>query len=350
MSIPPSDDIWLGALPGAAGSDPGPGLVVEMIDIPAPLDDQFGMHPKKTAPEPLGAILFPPAEATAPESQLYAVLDGSRIDGLLDRLEQSGLPHLCLFKGQSAREMTEVAPRIVRLDPESTFVRNLFTRGPAAWQLWDDAPGIFLRSRSDLETMQVHLRHFTRIRDEDDQWFYFRFWEPAAAAIYFGDMASRPELARLWFQPRRGLPIDMMAVMLPDPVLSQAMILRPRDLAQVSPEPAARLTRRDIRRFAEGRRRSDAAALAKDLAEAFPDDLDMCRNRLVDAVSAGLDRLMAFGFRQRDTLFVMLAWEVLFGPGFESMDPDGQLAGIMRGAGDEAERFERLKQRMEQLG
>lgn len=351
MNIPPTDDIWLSTRSDAGVSEPEPGLAVQVIDIPAPLDGQFGANPKKTVPEPLAAALFPGGDHGACESQTYALLDGGKIEGLVERLEQSGLPHLCLFKGQAAAEMGDAAPWIVRLEAENGFVRNLFTRGPAPWQLWDDATGIFLRSRSDLDMMQAHLRHFTRMRDEDDQWLYFRFWEPAIAAIYFADMAARPDLARRWFHPRRGLPIDMLAVITPDPVLSRAMIMRPRGLDRVPHDPAAaRLTRLDIRRLGEGRRALDVADLARSLRAAFPDDLTAPDAELLRAISVALERLMPFGFRQRDTLFVMLAWELLFGPGFESIDPQGRLAQIMRGAGDEAERFERLRQRMSELG
>lgn len=357
MTIPPTEDIWLGRR-GAAdhgGPETGPetglaaGLAVEWIAVPAPLDGQFGANPKRSVPPPLERVLFP--DDGAPGTHLYAVLDAGKIAGLQDRLEQSGLPHLCLLKGPTAEEMGDVAPWIVRLEAASGLLRNLFTCGPAPWQLWDDAPGIFLRSGNDIAAMQAHLRHFTRMRDEDDQWFFFRFWEPAVAAIYFADMATRPDLARLWFHPRTGLPIDLMAVVTPDPTLSQALILRPRGLDQVARDPAAaRLTRRDIGRLAEDRRRADATALARDLRAAFPDDLTMADDALRTATETAMARLTAFGFRQRDRLFVMLAWELLFGPGFEAIDPDNQLARIMRGPGDEADRFDRLCARMEALG
>ncbi|WP_411840225.1 DUF4123 domain-containing protein [Paracoccus sp. ME4] len=344
-----TDDIWLGRRGIADHDAPEAGLAVERIAVPAPLDGQFGVDPKLTVPPALAGVLFP--EDQGPDAHLYAVLDAGKIAGLQDRLEQSGLPHLCLLKGRTAEEMGDVAPWIVRLDAESSLLRNLCTRGPAPWQLWDDAPGILLRSGNDIATMQAHLRHFTRMRDEDGQWFFFRFWEPAVAAIYFADMATRPDLARLWFHPRTGLPIDMMAVITPDPTLSQALILRPRGLDQVPRDPAtARLSRRDIARFAEDRRRSDAATLARELRAAFPDDLTMSDDALRTATETAMERLTAFGFRQRDRLFVMLAWELLFGPGFETIDPEGDLARIMRGPGDEADRFDRLQRRMEALG
>lgn len=363
MTNPPVDDFWQGIHADTVASAPadGPGLAIEVIDIPAPLDGQFGTFQKKAVPEPLAAALFHPDEATrtgtetqpadASDAHVYAILDGAKIDGLRDRLEQSGLPHLCLFKGRSAADMGDLAPWIVRLDAESRFVRNLFTRGAAPWQLWDDAPGIFLRARSDLDTIQAHLRHFTRLRDEDGQWLYFRFWEPAVAAIYFAGMADRPDLARLWFHPRKGPPIDRLAIVTPMPARSQAMIVRPRNLAEVPHQPMAdRLIRRDIQRLADARRAADTTELARALRDAFPDDLTMPDADLYRATSVALERLMATGFRQRDILFMMLAWELLFGPGFEAIDPDGQLARIMRSDGDESERFDRLRQRMDQLG
>ena len=38
-------------------------------------------------------------------------------------------------------------------------------------------PGIFIRSRADMDTLWGHLRKYTRVSDDAGKWYFFRFWE-----------------------------------------------------------------------------------------------------------------------------------------------------------------------------
>lgn len=333
-----------------------PDLLIDQLEGIEPLTAQMGVMQKKSVPDALYDLIFgqppvqPGAEALSP-LQTYAVIDAAKIGALPEMLERSGLRSLCLFKGQSEQELAEVAPWIVQLHEDSAFTRNLFTRGRAPWQLWDDAPGVYIRSRCQIDELQAHLRHFTRVQNGQDEWFYFRFWEPAVAAVYFPTLTHRLELARRWFLPRRAPQIDALVIIDPPEDRAKATVLRPYGLENARDFVGNRfLDDGDVARLAASRTRADVAGLAGDLRRTFADDIALSDHELKELTGRTVDRLVKLGFRQRDNLFVMLAWEIFFGPGFETIDSDGQLARIMRSDRDEAERLDMLKQRMEKLG
>ena len=328
--------------------DPQPALHSRVIDDIVPLDAQIGVAQPKTVPDALHDAIFGDADLPS-----YALLDAAKAPDLAEALTRSGLDHLCLFQGRAFQQLQSVAPWLVRLQPGNRFARALFTRSPAPWHLWDAQPGIFLRSHADMAQLRAHLRHFTRLQDEKGAWYYFRFWEPAVAALYFPSLADRPDLARRWFLPRDCAPIAQLVAMRPqdDTGRGLAHLLAPAMTgAQTPPRGTALLTQRDLALFASSRRQADADALARDLRRTFGDDITLPDDQLRDVSRRALERLAGLGFRQRDHLFVMLSWEIFFGPGFESIDPKGQLSQILHSPHDEAERFDMLKQRMQTLG
>jgi len=167
-------------------------LHIEEIKGVEPLDSQFGMHPPKTVPDALYEPLFGQPDPTpsevaqyggadkVPPLNTYAILDAAKVVNFVEMLEASGLEHRCLFKGESAEEMRDVAPYVVRLEEDVDFTRNLFSHDPGQevpWFMWEREPGIYVRSRGSLEEMWRHFRKFTKVQDEDGKWYYFRFWE-----------------------------------------------------------------------------------------------------------------------------------------------------------------------------
>lgn len=151
-------------------------LEVQIVEDIAPLDRQFGLDAPKCVPDALFEPLF-----GQPERDLllhtYMILDAARVLGLAELLEASGLEHRCLFKGDAYDEMKDVAPWVVRLEPDNRFTRHLFTRSYSSWHLWDSEPGIYLRSDETLEEIWRHFRKFTKVQDDKGKWYYWRFWE-----------------------------------------------------------------------------------------------------------------------------------------------------------------------------
>lgn len=150
----------------------------------------MGIFPKRTVPDALQDVLFGQSEPTDSEIEMaggnvasipmmrtYAILDAAKVPNLPNLLENSGLEHSCLFKDDAYDEMKDVAPWLVRLEEDTSFTRNLFTQSDAPWHLWGAEPGVYVRSRHDLDSLWRHFRKFTRIQDDNGKWFYWRFWD-----------------------------------------------------------------------------------------------------------------------------------------------------------------------------
>ncbi|RCK41437.1 hypothetical protein TH25_23715 [Thalassospira profundimaris] len=172
-------------------------LVYEDIADTAPLDDQFGAWPVKNVPKMLLDPLFGQPEpdssaieddgdvAQVPVMRTYAVIDAAKLQSGFDEIAECGLRYRCLFKGQAAQDLKDVAPLLLELDPSADMTRRLLTYNPklpesmTTAHLWHKEPGIYIRSRMGFEDIWRHFRKFVRIQDESGKWFYFRFWEPS---------------------------------------------------------------------------------------------------------------------------------------------------------------------------
>lgn len=207
-----NDDPWV-LRPGKVSTTAvRPPLQIETIDNFEPLNTQIGSFPKRSVPDALHVALFgQPAPTKSeiaaaggdasgiPPLQTYAVLDAAKLINLPELLEDSGLEHRCLFKGDAYDELKDVAPWLVRLEEGNSFTRNLFTRSDAPWHFWDSEPGIYIRSRAGLAALNSHLRKFFKVRDETGAWYYLRLHAPRVtrallrAAPAFGQRLLVPQ-------------------------------------------------------------------------------------------------------------------------------------------------------------
>ena len=113
-----------------------------------------------------------------PQANVFALLDGASIDGLIDRL-WGDLPEFeCLYRGALEPDMAEVAPYLARLEPEADFTRWVLEKG------WGNHWGIFAVSQADLRTLRRHLRTFTMVHDPDGKLLYFRYYDPRVLRVY----------------------------------------------------------------------------------------------------------------------------------------------------------------------
>lgn len=190
-------DIWTASLDpeGAAASLAQPDI--RTFHGVHPLDAQLGVWPKKTVPDVLRDPLFGAGRPGALPLNSFALLDAARAPDLVELLSNSTLDWCCLFTGKAEKELKDVAPYLVSLVEGDRFTRLLFTDAGMSNNLWPPNAGILLRSHLSMEDMRRHLRKFTRIQDDDDNWFYFRFWE-IAALEHAATAAGADLAARLW--------------------------------------------------------------------------------------------------------------------------------------------------------
>jgi hypothetical protein len=253
MTPPEEYDHWTntggtqGTAQGAAGVPKA--LTIETIDDVEPLRSQLGIMAKQNVPDALMDVLF--GQPAGADLHTYAILDAAKLKGLAEIITGWGLDCRCLYQGQAFDRLGDVAPWIVRLTKDSSFTRHLFTRGEARWHLWDKELGIFLRSHGTLDQLWKHFRRFTILRNDDGDTRYFRFYDPRAAAMYFGGLTDWPERVAQFFQP--GTDFAVQAI-IATPADSPASVFMPApDAANPTTVPAfTNLTARDAKIIADG--------------------------------------------------------------------------------------------------
>lgn len=113
-----------------------------------------------------------------PDESTYAVLDGARLPGLVERLRATPEENACLYRGELEPDLRAHAPYLVKLR----------ARGPLTdWLLneqWGRSAGIFAVSPVGLEALRRHFRGFLRVRDHTGRVLYFRWYDPRVLRVY----------------------------------------------------------------------------------------------------------------------------------------------------------------------
>jgi hypothetical protein len=112
------------------------------------------------------------------KSGVYTVLDGASVEGLLDRLQQYEPECECLYRGEIAPDIAEVAPYLVGLDRRSAFSDWVIDRG------WGNHWGVFIVSRSNLPTLRRHFRRLLTVHDDTGKPLLFRYYDPRVMRAY----------------------------------------------------------------------------------------------------------------------------------------------------------------------
>lgn len=113
-----------------------------------------------------------------PEAQVYAVLDGAAIPGLLAKAQECQIEPVCLYRGDLSPELATAAPYQVTLLRGSPFTNWLIQEG------WSRHWGIFAISRADWRPLREHLCSLTQVYDPDYQPIYFRYYDPRVLRVY----------------------------------------------------------------------------------------------------------------------------------------------------------------------
>lgn len=354
------EDPWLDttALQVGAASEAAPtGLQIATIEHVVPLDTQLGAAVKKTVPDALQDVLFGQPALTAaeidaaggnaskvPPMRTYAILDAAKITNLTELLEDSLLEHRCLFKGKAYDDLKNVAPWIMRLEDGNTFTRNLFTRSDAYWHLWDNQPGIYIRSRASLDDMWRHFRKFTKLQDEAGKWLYFRFWDPAGVANpLFDYMATRQEICAAWFSLLAGGQVNCYVYQTyKDGIVKYARL--DDALRQIGPGRFSVYTnsQRDhgISYLLERR----CYVMARRIKQEFAVDLvgleiAQIQSRLLRCV----ERMRVYGIQQQEYVKSICIWDLLIGEKFEEKVGYERVMSILKSRKREPLKFDMLQ-------
>lgn len=114
-----------------------------------------------------------------PEDRVYALLDGASVPKLLDRLYAKPRPEFeCLFTGDLAPDMAEVAPYLVALERGGELAQWVMAQG------WGHHWGLYAVARTDLRKLWFHLRMLTTVYSPEGRPMLFRFYDPRVLRVF----------------------------------------------------------------------------------------------------------------------------------------------------------------------
>ncbi len=135
------------------------------------------------------AILNQFASLAAP---LYCLLDAACDQTIPSLLALAQEQKQCLYDGQSATELANWAPYLIKLPLDSPFTKALLDLG------WGKGWASYFTSSAPFEEIRHHFRKFLMIQLQSGEEVYFRFYDPrvlrdflptalpAEASIFFG--------------------------------------------------------------------------------------------------------------------------------------------------------------------
>lgn len=110
--------------------------------------------------------------------RVFTVLDGASVPDLVPKLFEFQPEYFCLYLGELAPDMAEVAPYLVYLQTNSPFAEWVIERA------WGKHWGILVHSYSDLRSLRRHFRKFLTVHDNGGKPLLFRYYDPRVLRVY----------------------------------------------------------------------------------------------------------------------------------------------------------------------
>lgn len=277
----------------------------------------------------------------SPSCKTYAILDAAILPQLPEILETSGLQYKCLFSGKALEELGDSAPWLVQLDPAHALTRKLMT-AQADGGFWDLYLGFYIVSRQPLEAVWRHLRKFTRIKDDADQWFFNRFWSAPVSTglLQFGNSADLSQFVSPLFPAERDALRLITVSAYGCAVLSRIPGTNPPTARPILTN-SVRLWLRHLRRFYQFEELIEIAL--RHVAKKTPIDPPDCADRL----RGHRDQFFDIGFWRRDHLTMLCVWETMLGPDFIETYGGGEILRILRTSSQDWEAVQRISDYLE---
>ena len=114
------------------------------------------------------------------QNDVYAVIDGVSLPGLLAKLEEHEPKNTCLFRGELPFDLAEAAPYLVKLEKENKF---------SNWLLSENIEKpccIYAKTtvKDDFIQFRKHFRSFLRVESPEGKSLLFRYYDPRVLKTY----------------------------------------------------------------------------------------------------------------------------------------------------------------------
>ena len=108
------------------------------------------------------------------DQSYYALIDAAKSEEihplLYDLQDEADID--CLFQGETARDLADVAPYIVKLEENNPLTNALFEK------FWRKNYFCIVTSPLPIKDVRYHLRKFNMVYDETDTGVLFRYYDP----------------------------------------------------------------------------------------------------------------------------------------------------------------------------
>jgi hypothetical protein len=107
----------------------------------------------------------------------YLLLDAARMLSEMDTAQEMNTDFVSLYKGGPEQHLSSVAPYLFACNNHEKFENWIAENVGKSW-------GIFVTCNADMEDMCYHFRKFLKVKTEDLQQLYFRFYDPRVLRIF----------------------------------------------------------------------------------------------------------------------------------------------------------------------
>ena len=265
------------------------------------------------------------------------------------------VPARCLFKGDAAEELKEVAPYLLDMtlpdgawdtnDFVPDFHKNFFTKH------WGKNTGVFIRTTACMPEVWNHYRKFTLAsREGYKKRFFVTFWNEQYIRLYFPHIADNQDRVALWFLRDNFIIHSMIAEENAGTIVNN-ITLKPELFTHYKASSLSfRITEYDLEPFYKEHAEKDMLKLADALKKSFSQELQAYTEEAIhQIIIAPITKMRNYGFSRKRNLYMLAAWIIFFGKDFEQKDPTGILLNICQSDMSEDDKMDKIKQRIVHL-
>lgn len=239
----------------------------------------------------------------ADEGELYAILDSCDAPLVVKKFMELGTERAAsLYQGTAQQELWEIAPYLMRLDV-STLDWIVSTLAKDPW-------GILVQSKSPLDQLRKHFRHFLYVLAPAGQQWYFRFYDPRVLRIFL-PTCREEQLAFL------SGPVLSLGVL--DEKSQSATLWRSRDSrANSGSSPLLKIRQEQLDAFKTVAEDAFVAETVSYLKEQRPELIEgLSDDVLTRRVRNGFARARSYGLKLEWTLTAFIATMFSVSPNFD---------------------------------
>lgn len=185
-------------------------LDVSTITDIEPLDLQYGVEDKLTVPINLESYF------KQQNCNSYVLIDAASLERFHDLLLLIDTDYEILLGNSIKDKYKSVATYLFDLKRSKDLLTWLFTEGEGdkklSWCLASYSVGVFLQSECELAELAYFFKKFTRLRDKQDKWRYFRFADPKFFSFMLEEMRSEPEYCSRWYYSAKEQMIENFSI------------------------------------------------------------------------------------------------------------------------------------------